>query len=423
MSGWTDRITLVRIALGLIAGLAGAATAWAEAAAVFSATGPDAAAHGSEARYPPPPPGVRPSGGYLVGYHSRVGDLARHNLVRRAPSATPLRRAAAELKVTYEFRGRSHTIIDYLDRHPVTGLLIARGDTIHFEHYRYARTDHDRLLSQSMAKTVTAMLVGIAVAEGAIRSIDQVAAEYVPDLSGSSYGQTSIRHLLLMASGVRWVERYDGNDDNARLGRGLFGANSPGAARVLAQFNDRDAAPGTRFQYASAETEVLGLVLTAATGMPAARYLETRIWQPMGAEADATWMTDRQGQEATYCCLSAVLRDWARFALLLAHDGAWNGRQIVPRAWIHEATTASVPPVPVGQARPRIGYGYQTWLQPGTRRQFSLRGIHGQVILIDPSLRLILVHTAARPRPSGDTEAAAELTALWNAIVSWMDKS
>ncbi len=355
-----------------------------------------------------------------MGYHSRVGDLARHNVVSRGPAAAPLRRTSAELAVSYEFRGQSYPIGDYLDRHPATGLLIARGDTIHFEHYRYARTDRDRFLSQSMAKTITAMLVGIAVVEGTIRSIDQTAADYVPELSGSAYGQTTIRHLLLMASGVRWAERYDGNDDNAKLGRGLFGQNSPGAARVLAQFNQRDAEPGTRFHYASSETEVLGLVLTAATGMPVARYLETRIWQPMGAEANATWMTDRHGQEATYCCLSAVLRDWARLGLLLAHDGAWNGRQIIPRAWILEATTTSIPPVPVGQARARIGYGYQTWLQPGTRRQFSLRGIHGQVIFVDPGLRLVMVHTAARPRPSGDLEAGAELTALWNAVVTRM---
>lgn len=415
MSAWISRLVL-----GLVVLVAGLSPASAEAVAVFSPTGYDAIANGSEAGYPPPPPGVRPSGGFLVGYHSRVGELARHNVVSRAPGASVLRRAPAELTVRYGFRDQTYTIGDYLDRHPVTGLLIALGDTIHFEHYRYARTDRDRFVSQSMAKTVTAMLIGIAVSEGAIRSIDQTAAEYVPDLSGTAYGQTLIRHLLLMASGVRWSERYDGNDDNAKLGRGLFGQNGPGAARVLAQFAERDAEPGTQFRYASAETEVLGLVLTGATRMPVARYLETRIWQPMGAESDATWMTDRQGQEATYCCLSAVLRDWARFGLLLAHDGAWNGKQIIPRAWVLEATTTSIPPVPPGQARTRIGYGYQTWLQPGVRRQFSLRGIHGQVILVDPGLKLVMVHTAARPRPSGDTEAGAELAALWNAVVTRM---
>lgn len=384
-------------------------------AQVFSPTGPDAAAYGAEAGYLPGTRGARPAQSTLVGYHSRIDSLYPHNTARAGPAASVLHRAATPLELRYTFQGQPRTIADYLERHPTTGLLIARGDTILLEHYRYARTDRDRLLSQSMAKTVTGMLIGIALRDGAIRSIDDQAAAYVPGLAGSAYGQSTIRDLLHMASGVRYVETYDGTDDHARLGIGLFGPNSPGAARVLSQFNTREAEPGTRFHYASAESEVLGLVVMGATGMKLSAYLETRLWQPMGAEADATWITDARGQEVGYCCFSAVLRDWARFGLMLAHDGAWNGRQIVPSEWMQDATTVAAPFL--GAVRPGTGYGYQTWLIPGPRRQFVLLGIHGQALYVDPTARLVMVHTAVRARPTGNPEGL-ELGALWRAVVA-----
>jgi CubicO group peptidase (beta-lactamase class C family) len=264
---------------------------------------------------------------------------------------------------------------------------------------------------------VTSMLLGIAVAEGAIRSIDQPASDYVPELAGSEYGATPIRALLHMASGVAFSEVYDGADDNAKLGRMRFGSSNPGAAKALAMFNAREAAPGTRFHYASSETQVLGLVLAAAVRMPLAAYLQSRIWQPMGAEADASWVVDSRGADVASCCLNAVLRDWARFALLLAHDGAWHGRQIIPRQWVLDATSVEAPYLAPAAATRTFGYGYQVWLRPGGRRQFALLGVHGQVILVDPLAHLVLVHTAVRLKASQDP-AAAELYALWQALVA-----
>jgi CubicO group peptidase (beta-lactamase class C family) len=140
---------------------------------------------------------------------------------------------------------------------------------------------------------------------------------------------------------------------------------------------------------------VLGLVLARAIGRSVAEYLEQKIWQPIGAEADATWLVDNSGQEATYCCLNAVLRDY-RLGLLLVHDGNWRGHQIIPAAWVLEATTVRLdqPHLWPGTATRNEGYGYQTWILPGERRTFMLWGAHGQRIYVDPRSKLVMVNTA-----------------------------
>jgi CubicO group peptidase (beta-lactamase class C family) len=267
-----------------------------------------------------------------------------------------------------------------------------------------------------MAKTVTAMLMGIAIAEGRIRSVDDLAAAYVPALADTEYGRTPLRHLLEMSSGVRFVESYSGRDDVTRLFVTTVIQAGAGGAEAVKPYNERLRPSGTRFAYASVETQVLGLVLRSAVGRPVADYLQEKIWEPMGAEADATWIIDASGQEATYCCLNAVLRDYARLGLLFAHDGRAGDRQIIPQAWLQAATT--VPPdswqlKPYAATR-YFGYGYQTWIFPGPRRMFALLGVHGQAIFVDPSSRLVMVHTAVRKEPAGSN---AEAVALWQGVV------
>jgi CubicO group peptidase (beta-lactamase class C family) len=150
-----------------------------------------------------------------------------------------------------------------------------------------------------------------------------------------------------------------------------------------------------------------------AVGRRVADYLQEKIWEPMGAEADATWLIDRAGQEAAYCCLNAVLRDYARLGLLLAHDGHWRGRQIIPAAWIEDATRVR-PDQPHLQpgTRPLLrsfGYGNQVWIFAGERRMFALFGIRGQALFLDPASQLVMIHTAVRrqPRDPGNAEAIA----------------
>jgi CubicO group peptidase (beta-lactamase class C family) len=393
---------------------------FAESGPVFSDSGPEAEAYGASSGYSVPPFEYPPASrqDFMVGMYSHFDTVHPMRTVPKPATPSILKRSAEEIAPFYHYDGRQKAIGDYLNTHPVTGLLIARDDTILFEHYRYARTDKDRLLSNSMAKTITALLVGIAISEGAIRSIDDTAATYVPEMAGTEYGATPLRALLQMSSGVAFREQtYQADDDIIKLHRGLLGENPAGAIAVLRQFNTREAPPGTRFAYASSETEVLGLVVSRAVRMPLADYLAARIWQKLGAESDAAWAIDPTGQEAAYCCFIATLRDWARLGLMLANDGAWNGQQIVPRQWLLDATSVPRDSYLRNTIAPSWGYGYQVWLLPGERRMFLLLGISGQDIFVDPESKLIMVHTAVRKLPVGDPKSP-EVVALWYAVVA-----
>ena len=243
---------------------------------VFSDSGPDAADYGAAAGYQQPGTQLAATQvEHLVATYSRFDALVPARPVPRAATAWPFKRAP-EPPISYNFRGERRPIEAYLGRNPATGLLIAKDDTILVEHYQYARSDRDRFLSQSMAKTITAMLIGIAVAENKIRSVDDAVSAYVPGLAATEYGSTPLRALLQMSSGVAFTENYDGADDIAQLSRDLF--NKPGKDPVasVARFNTRVAPPGTRWHYASSETEILGLVLRAATGIPVADYLREK---------------------------------------------------------------------------------------------------------------------------------------------------
>lgn len=389
---------------------------------VFSDTGPDAELYGAAAGFPVGDRAVSSQPQHLVATYSHFGEIFPSRPVRRA--ATPwLFKRGPEPSISYTFRSDRFSIQDYLGRNPTTGLLIAKDDTILYEHYQYARTDRDRFLSQSMAKTITAMLIGIAVSEGKIKSIDDPVSTYVPGLAAAEYGKTSVRSLLHMSSGVAFTEVYDGNDDIAKLSRDLFTGSGKDPVASVAQFDTRIAPPGTRWHYASVETEILGLVLRAVTGGPVADYLRDRIWQPIGAEADASWAIDGTGQEITFCCFNAVLRDYARFGRLLAHDGAWEGRQVIPRQWLLDATTVQPADAYLAPktATPYFGYGYQVWLLSGEARRFALLGIRGQIILVDPASKLVMVHTAVRQKPS-EPASYAEIITLWFSVLAQLGK-
>jgi len=384
----------------------------APAQPIFDKGGPQAAAFGQSQGYPVPAPRTPPQElrqEHLVGLHSHYDRYRRLQEVPTSARPSPLKREPRGFELRYEHEGRSHDLADYLQRHPVTGLLIAWDDSILFEHYQYGRSDQDRFLSNSLAKTITGLLVGAAVEDGAIRSIDEPVSAYLPELAGTAYGATPIRALLLMASGIQFEESYRPGDDVSRLVEALVGPAATGAVAAVRQFGTRVAEPGTRFHYSSADSQVLGMVVSRAVGMPLPQYFSRRLWAPLGAEANAAWDTDAAGEALGFCCVVARLRDWARLGLMIAHDGRWNGRQVVSRPWIVESTSAAPGLSPA--------YGYQIWLSVNRQPYYAMRGVMGQFVLIDPLTRLVLVQTAVNPQPT-DAAASAELMSLWHALLA-----
>lgn len=338
------------------------------------------------------------------------------------PSTTPLAlpKAVKASEIRYRHRNLGYTLDEYLERQRITGLLILKNGEIVAERYRYGRTEDARFLSFSMAKSVTSMLIGIAVSKGAIASLDDTPAKYVKDLDGSAYGNTSIRHLLRMSSGLRFTERYDGQDDVARLSRSVS-SNNPGVMDVLRSITDRHAPAGEKFVYASAETEVLGRVLTAATGRSMAELTTEWLWQPIGAENNAFWRTSLDGQEVAYAYFNASLRDWGRLGLLLANDGKAGAQQVVPLEYLLDATDAARQPAAFApyRATPGFGYGYQFWLHPLRERSFGMQGVSGQAVFVQPASGIVMVQTAVYAGASGtqDPDAYAERASFWLGVL------
>jgi len=350
----------------------------------------------------------------IVDLWSRMDEIHAARGVQKAAKPRALKRADSAA-----IEALSADITSFLDNHRNTGLLVLQGDTILAERYQYGRTDTQRFASASVAKTVLGMLVGVAVHEKKIASIDDKAEKYVPGLKGTVFGDVSIRHLLTMSSGVSYREDWSGSSGGGEA-KGLL-ANTlhhktDGGVDAVAGFTKRPFTPGTKWNYSSADSEVLGLVLRAAVKKPLATYLSEQIWQPMGAEANATWLLDKRGLEIGFCCINATLRDYARFGMLLANYGVLDGKEIIPSAWVRAATRPEQPYLRVGAVSAFNGYGYQTWLTSREHPQFAAFGVGGQAIYVDPQSKLVVVHTAVWADPGDRSERGAQFK-LWKHLL------
>ncbi|MFO1111401.1 MAG: serine hydrolase [Bradyrhizobium sp.] len=353
-----------------------------------------------------------------VGSFSHLDDILPHYTLKKPATPLPLPSAGSAPAIGYRFENKNYSLDDFLAHQRVTGFLLIKDGQLLAERYQYGRTAQNRFVSHSMAKSIVSIAVGMALAEHKIASLDDTVAKYVPKLAGNAYGETTIRNLLRMASGVAFTEVYDGNDDLARFSRTRARQDSVTALR---QFNRRETEQGASFHYASSQTVVLTVLLRAVTGMTLSEYLTPRLWQPMGAEADATWIRTADGTETGSGSFNAILRDYGRLGVLLANDGAAGDRQIVPKDYLLEATDWHRQPEAFGpqKATPFFGYGYQFWLFPGEKRRFALLGVYGQSVFVDPQLKLVMVITAAAKNASvGKESFARERSALWRGIVT-----
>ena len=311
------------------------------------------------------------------------------------PSARPVG------QVTLVDRGTRYTLDDYFRLNRVTGILVLKDGAVALERYLLGNTPKTRWMSMSMAKSITSTLIGAAIRDGAIGSVNDPVTRYVPALAGSAYEGVSIRDVLMMASGVRWDEMYtDSRSDRRRLLEAQIGQGG-GAALALMGKLPRAAAPGTRYNYSTGETQVAGEIVRGAVRQPLATYLSERIWKKAGMEADARWWLDSpDGMEIGGSGISATLRDYGRFGLFVLDDGVIAGERILPDGWRREAGSAKT--LRDGTALP---YGYMWWVPqtPASLRDgaFSAEGIHGQFLYINPVAKVVIVVWSAQPKPVG----------------------
>ena len=341
------------------------------------------------------------------------------------PASQPLTLTKVEKEPAYKWKVdgiNGLTVDDYLKRQPAMALLVIKDGVIQLERYQYGRTAEHRYLSNSMAKTMTAMAIGLALREGKIKSLDDRAEVYAPTLTGTIYGETSIRNLLRMSSGAKFEELYNGADDLARYGAAAYSGGAAAGAKVIAT---RLHPQGLLFNYASAETDMLALVMRGATGQTLSAYLQTRLWQPMGAQTSGLWRAGADGLERASGNFNATAQDYTRLGILLANDGMRPDRpdlgEILPKEFVIEATDWRRHPDAFHpkKATPYYGYGYQVWTFPGAQRRFALLGVYGQSIFVDPAQKLVMVHLAANATAkAGQTSMGREVGALWHGVVT-----
>ncbi len=315
--------------------------------------------------------------------------------VRAAHTPYPLPMAQTPLEnFSFESRGETWDLYDFLALNRVGGLLVVHDGEIVFERYLLGNTRNTKWMSMSVVKSMTATLVGMAIADGAIESLDDALTRYLPRFRGTAYDGVTVRHLLQMASGVAWNETYTDPASDRRAMLEAQIAQRPGAILDLMAGLDRAATPGTRWNYSTGETQVVAALVAAATGSHVADYLAEKLWQPFGMEADASWwLASPDGLEIGGSGLSATLRDYARFGLFMLNGGRIYGRETLPAGWVAAATT----PKSVGGER--VDYGYMWW--PFDAGAYAAIGIFGQYVYVHPASRTVIAMWGAQPKPLG----------------------
>ena len=341
-------------------------------------------------------------------------------VVPRAGAVRPLARNDVALP---DYAGRAGPMSEdqWEDSRFTNAMLMIRDGRIIHESYRNNSTEMTHFISFSMAKSITSILVGIALDKGFIHSIDQLATEYVPELKGSGYEGVTIRNLLQMRSGVDYEERYD------------FGATPSTAAKIFInaivknheRFADtaprlgRKWAPGSHFNYSTLDTSVLGWILERATKQPLGSFTTQNLWAPMGMESYGFWLADGApgvGRELNGMGYNATLRDFARLGQMMLDEGRFNGHQIVSADWVRKSTTM----VPYEDKSMPGSYGFQWWKLDDTGAYTAL-GLQGQFIYVHPASHTVIVKLSFFPEEGtiGEDAAMATTLAYFKTLTQW----
>ncbi|RYF41838.1 MAG: class C beta-lactamase-related serine hydrolase [Comamonadaceae bacterium] len=294
-------------------------------------------------------------------------------------------------------------------------LIVLHDGKLRLERYGLGFDAAGRWTSFSVAKSLTSTMVGAAIRDGHIKSMDDKLTDYIPAMKGSAYDAVTVRQLLTMTSGVKWNEDYaDPNSDVAKFNNHK---PEPGVDALVSYLRTlpREVPAGTRWNYSTGETNLVGILVSQATKKPLATYLSEKIWVPAGMEQQATWLLSKTGQEISGCCLQAAARDMARFGQFIASGARVNGQAIVPDGWLAEATTGRT-----GIGQPGRGYGYQWWTYDDG--SFAARGIFGQGIFIDPQRKLVIASNANWAGGARDPAASQAREAFYQAVRKAVDE-
>lgn len=327
------------------------------------------------------------------------------HLAKRGQQVSSLPKAAKPLALSFTHGGEAWDVDRFMKANDIAGLLVLRDGRIVLERYALGFSENQRWASFSLAKSITSTLVGAAVAQEHIKSVDDPVTRYLPALSGTAYDGVTLRQLLTMTSGTEWTP--DSTDPKSNAARYLHIARGKESHQTLlgiAGGLSRIHAPGTVFNYNTAETGLLAEAISAATGKRFDRYLSDTLWAPLGMEQDAFvgFRSMEAGADAfAGSAMAASLRDYGRFARFMLEGGRINGRAVLPQGWMKEATTATT----ASRAK-NHRYGYQWWLYDDGR--YEAMGAYGQFIHIDPRHNLAIVTLSAWPEVTNASRAAAQ---------------
>lgn len=342
------------------------------------------------------------------GYRAMETVFPAH-VIAAPPAARPLPVADKPLSVSFTFHNRPYTTDDFMKIARVSGLLVIKDGQVLVERYGLGRQPQDRWTSFSIAKSLTSTLLGAAIREGKIKSIDDPVSRYIPELQEGAYQGVTLRQMLTMTSGVAWDEDYD----NPRSDFNLHATETGPAFYRLMAHKQRLHAPGTFYHYSTGESNLLGAVVLNATGKSLADYASETIWKPAGMERDGVWITSPDHLETGGICFSATLRDYGRLGLFMLNGAMADGKPVLPDGWIEAATRKQV------ESDYDSGYGYQWWVpRPGAYRAI---GIMGQMVHIDTGRHLVIVVNSAWTT-SGSKSEYDLLVAYMDAVEKGVDR-
>jgi CubicO group peptidase (beta-lactamase class C family) len=298
------------------------------------------------------------------------------------------------LPVSYEYKGQVYEVDKFLTETDTVAMLVLKDGAVVHEEYWLSGGRDVKWISMSLSKSFVSVLLGIAIAEGHIDSLQDPITKYVPELVGSAYEGVSIKDILQMSSGARWNEDYnDPDSDINRLSRVFaIGGSLDKFTATLTPDNE----PGTFNRYNSADTQSLGMLLVRATGQSITDYMAEKLWTPMGAETEATWVLDDEGMEMVFAGLNATARDYAKIGELYRLGGELNGKRIVPAEWVAASVTADEPYLQPGSNPDYpLGYGYHWWVMDGDEGEFSAIGVYNQFVYVNPAQGVVVVKLSA----------------------------